>query len=195
MSDLDDDELFQREMQGVEPIKLEKKVSINVSPAPSPGAIARRQAAEAETEKTSNHLAGDYVEPVDPLDILSFRRPGVQHGVFRNLRLGKYKVEARLDLHRMTVEQARQAVFQFCQDCLEQGIRCALITHGKGRQRQPQPALLKSCVAHWLPQLNSVLAFHSALKPQGGTGATYILLRKGESERQKNREKFAGKRH
>src|SRR5690606_2238677 len=129
-----------------------------------------------------------YVPPVDPLEILEFKRPGVQNGVYRKLRLGNYAIDARLDLHRMTVEQARRAVFQFVADCMEQDIRCALVTHGKGVGRT-QPALLKSCVAHWLPQFREVLAFHSAQKHHGGSGASYILLRKSERKRQENWER------
>src|SRR5690625_5916207 len=71
---------------------------------------------------------------------------------------------------------------------MEQDIRCALITHGKGVGRA-QPALLKSCVAHWLPQFQEVLAFHSAQTAHGGTGATYLLLRKSERKRQENWER------
>jgi DNA-nicking Smr family endonuclease len=139
-------------------------------------------------------LSGDYVQLVDPHDVLEFKRPGVQHGVYKNLRLGKYLIEARLDLHRLSVEQARTAVAQFARDCVDNSVRCALITHGKGVDRQPQPALLKSCIAHWLPQLEEVLAFHSAQRQHGGVGSTYVLLRKSEKKRQENFEKHSKRR-
>ena len=54
---------------------------------------------------------------MDPHDILSFIRPGIQHGVFKNLRQGKYEIQSMLDLHRHTVEQARQALWMFINDC------------------------------------------------------------------------------
>ncbi|MFC6977634.1 DNA endonuclease SmrA [Microbulbifer taiwanensis] len=148
---------------------------------------ARREAAVEETARELNPLSGEYVELVDPWDPLEFKRDGVQNGVYRNLRLGKYQVDARLDLHRYTVEMARRAVLEFVRDCVEADVRCALITHGKGEGRK-QPALLKSCVNNWLPQLQEVLAFHSAQKQHGGLGATYVLLRKSERKRQENLE-------
>ncbi|WP_255343227.1 DNA endonuclease SmrA [Microbulbifer sp. HZ11] len=148
---------------------------------------ARREAATAQTYRELNPLGGEYVEPVEPFDPIEFKRDGVQNGVYRNLRLGKYTVDARLDLHNHTVEMARSALYQFVRDCVEADVRCALVTHGKGEGRKT-PAMLKSCVNAWLPQLDQVLAFHSAQKQHGGLGATYILLRKSERKRQQNLE-------
>ncbi|WP_407666096.1 DNA endonuclease SmrA [Microbulbifer bruguierae] len=148
---------------------------------------ARREAATAQTYRELNPLGGEFVEPVDPNDPIEFKRDGVQNGVYRNLRLGKYSVEARLDLHHHTVDMARSALYQFVRDCIEADVRCALVTHGKGEGRKT-PAMLKSCVNAWLPQLAEVLAFHSAQKQHGGLGATYVLLRKSEGKRQQNLE-------
>lgn len=148
---------------------------------------ARREAATAQTYRELNPLGGEFVEPVEPFDPIEFKRDGVQNGVYRNLRLGKYTVDARLDLHNHTVEMARSTLYQFVKDCLEADVRCALVTHGKGEGRK-QPAVLKSCLNAWLPQLPEVLAFHSAQKQHGGLGATYILLRKSERKRQQNLE-------
>ncbi|WP_267893022.1 DNA endonuclease SmrA [Microbulbifer pacificus] len=148
---------------------------------------ARREAATAQTHRELNPLGGEFVEPVEPHDPIEFKRDGVQNGVYRNLRLGKYTVDARLDLHHHTVDMARSALYQFVRDCMDADVRCALITHGKGEGRKT-PAMLKSCVNAWLPQLPEVLAFHSAQKQHGGLGATYILLRKSERKRQQNLE-------
>jgi len=74
----------------------------------------------------------------------------------------------------------------FIDECMQHDIRCVLINHGKGFDRQPQPGLLKSCVAHWLPQLPAVMAYHSAQKHHGGVGATYVMLRKSEKKRLEN---------
>lgn len=177
----DDNNLFLQKMKDVRPIKLEEKISLS-SHQDTINAETRRKAATAELAKNKNFLSGEYIEPVDPLAILEFKRDGVQNGVFRNLRLGKYQIDARLDLHHMTVDQARNAVFQFIKDCMQHDIRCALITHGKGEGRD-QPAQLKSCIAHWLPQFQEILAFHSAQKQHGWVGATYVLLRKSEKKK------------
>ncbi len=184
----DDQNLFFQQMKDVTPIKVEEKVTLAPTHQDKINIDTRRKAATAELAKDKNFLSGEYVEPVDPLAILEFKRDGVQNGVYRNLRLGKYQIDARLDLHHMTVDQARTAVFQFIKDCMQHDIRCALITHGKGEGRD-QPAQLKSCVAHWLPQFEQILAFHSAQKQHGWVGATYVLLRKSEKKKLENWEK------
>jgi DNA-nicking Smr family endonuclease len=172
----------------VTPIKKEKRVTLNKSLTDAQTLALRREAAQNEIAQAQDPLSAP-VEMVEPAAELSFRRPGVQNGVFRNLRQGKYTLDARLDLHKMTMEQARREVYQFIHDCLEQDVRTALIMHGKGELRE-QPALLKSCVAHWLPQMDQVLAFHSAQKAHGGAGATYVLLRKSERKKQETRDKL-----
>lgn len=175
-------DLFLQQMKGVTPIKVERTVALDSGQSDKLNAEKRRQAATAELAKDKNFLSGEYVEPVDPLAVIEFKRDGVQTGVYRNLRLGKYQIDARLDLHHMTVEQARSAVFQFIHDCMSHDIRCALVTHGKGEGRS-LPAQLKSCLNHWLPQFDAVLAFHSAQKQHGWVGATYVLLRKSEKKK------------
>ncbi|HTF84315.1 DNA endonuclease SmrA [Cellvibrio sp. ARAG 10.3] len=194
MSEKDKDhELFTQQMQDVEPIRVPETVALASGHNDKLNASSRRKAALAEDPRDKNFLSGEYVEPVDPLAILEFKRDGVQHGVYKNLRLGKYQIDARLDLHQMKVEQARLAVYQFIKDCMANDIRCALITHGKGEGRE-QPALLKSCVAHWLPQFSEILAFHSAQKQHGASGATYVLLRKSEKKKLENWEMHHKKR-
>ena len=61
-----------------------------------------------ETQPDRNTLGSERITPLDPWYVLSFKRPGVQNGVFRKLRQGRYEALARLDMHRMSVEQARR---------------------------------------------------------------------------------------
>lgn len=188
----DDSKLFRDFVGEVEPLNTTRRAESARAPEQTPGARERRRNAEAGRDRSTGNFLddGDHLPRLDPWDELSFKRDGVQHGVFKNLRLGKYPCEARLDLHRMTVAQARNAVFEFVSDAVAADIRCGLITHGKGQQRQ-NPAMLKSCVNHWLPQMSEVLAFHSARPEHGGLGACYVLLRKSSRRRQENREIFS----
>ncbi len=178
----------------VKPLEQEKRVRLARQDKEDPSSAAeRRKAASEEVAAGADPLASEPMETVDPLALLSFKRPGVQNGVFRNLRLGKYALDARLDLHRMTVEIARRSLYQFVQDCVAHDVRAALITHGKGLGRE-NPAVLKSCVAHWLPQMDEVLAFHTAQQQHGGYGATYVLLKKSDRKKQETREKASKRR-
>ncbi|MEC8020908.1 MAG: DNA endonuclease SmrA [Pseudomonadota bacterium] len=185
-----DDALFLAEMDGVAPLaESHLRVRAESPEAPSLAQLARRQAA-ANTGKDSNTLTLGEVPPVDPFDEIAFKRDGVQTGVYRKLRLGRYPQEATLDLHRMTVREAREAVWRFVHDAQRAGLRSVIITHGRG-DRSETPGRLKSYVAHWLPTLSAVLAFHSAQRHHGGYGACYVLLRKNAEKRQDNRERHA----
>lgn len=187
----EDLEIFKEMVGEVSPLKADPKADLKRSQSPTPGMEVRRDAAVGEGGGRRDYLDDeDRITMVKPWDELSYKRDGVQHGVFKNLRLGKYPLDSRLDLHRMKVEQARRAVLEFLNDCVEANIRCVLITHGKGENRE-KPALLKSCVNHWLQQIDNVLAFHSAQRFHGGFGATYVLLRKSDQKREENKEIFS----
>lgn len=185
---------FLEEMKDVRRIKRPNKADVAAPRDLTPGHLERQRAAVETPLKDSNPLTSDaqMVEPLGGRDVLSWMRPGVQHGVFKKLRLGQYAIEARLDLHRMTVEEARREVFGFVRDCVRYGLRSVIILHGKGERNPDGIALLKSCLARWLPELDDVLAFHSAQKHHGGTGAVYVMIRKGDRDKQRNREIHGG---
>ncbi|MCP5161678.1 MAG: DNA endonuclease SmrA [Hahellaceae bacterium] len=184
----DETELFFSEMKDVAPLKQEK-ADVQTKSAVTPGQLVRQVAAVTDAPVDDNFLAGDLFTPLGPNDVLEFRRDGVQLGVYKKLRLGKYDIEARLDLHKLTVEAARREVFNFIRDCYRYGLRTVIILHGKGERTPDKVAVLKSYLAKWLPQIDEVMAMHSAQRHHGGTGAVYVLLKKTENERQNNRER------
>jgi DNA-nicking Smr family endonuclease len=184
----DDELIFQKEMQDVKRLKSESVVLPKPREPNTPGQIYRRMAAQQPLPGDENFLPGCFVESVHPGAVLSFKREGIQNGVFRNLQSGRYVIDAVLDLHMLSIEQARVEVFNFIRDCTKLEVRTALINHGKGARRQDAQAVIKSCVARWLPMFHEVLAFHSAQGFHGGTGAVYILLRKSEKARERVRE-------
>ncbi|OUU35115.1 MAG: DNA endonuclease SmrA [Cellvibrionales bacterium TMED49] len=156
----------------------------------TPGMAMRHKSAQEDIIVDANFLDPlAYIEDIEALDIITHCRAGVQHGVFKKMRLGRYDLQARLDLHRHSVEQARRAVWRFVGDCRQKGARYVLIIHGKTKGKS-KPAVLKSCINHWLRQLDDVLAFHTAQKHHGGAGATYILIKKGLVSRVLTAEKL-----
>jgi len=177
---------FSDEMKDVKPIQQNKAINVKRDPE-TPGKKVRRRFAVAN-KLTTDPLSSVEVPMLKSNDILEYKRDGVQHGVYKKLRMGRYELEARLDLHRMTVEAARLEVFNFLSECYQYDLRTVIILHGKGDRNPEKIAALKSHVAIWLPQIDEVIAFHSALKQHGGTGAVYIMLKKGMSAKQKNRE-------
>jgi DNA-nicking Smr family endonuclease len=185
----DDDSLFFRKaFQDVRPLKSSVSHFLHKPADPTPGQAYRRAAAQQAVGKEENFLPAAVLESVHPQEVLSFKRDGIQNGVFRSLQQGRYPIEATLDLHLLTIEQAREAVFQFVRDCQRYEVRLALINHGKGARRKDNQAVIKSCVARWLPMLPEVMAFHSAQRFHGGAGAVYVLMRKSETAKEKTRE-------
>lgn len=186
-----DDEFFQEEMLGVTPLKRDARERLLRKVNEGDGE-ARRLAAEGEPEGLLNSLVDEGVEPLDAWYVLAFKRPGIQHGVYKKLRQGRYEIDARLDLHRLSVKQARMDVHSFIQDAMQYGLRTVLILHGKGQRKteQEKTAVLKGYVQHWLQELEEVQAFHSAQPVHGGTGAVYVLLRKNLQKKRENRERF-----
>ena len=186
-----DDEFFQEEMLGVTPLKRDARERLLRKVNEGDGE-ARRLAAEGEPEGPLNSLVDEGVEPLDAWYVLAFKRPGIQHGVYKKLRQGRYEIDARLDLHRLSVKQARMDVHSIIQDAMQYGLRTVLILHGKGQRKtgQEKTAVLKGYVQHWLQELEEVQAFHSAQPVHGGTGAVYVLLRKSLQKKRENRERF-----
>lgn len=187
MSHDDELSLFLQEVADVRPIRSDNTLSLTGTSAPTEAQLARRQAATAE-QLTLDHLSMEAVELLDPHAIVGFKRDGVQEGVYKKLRLGKYELQASLDLHQKTLNEARRSLVQFIADCEVRDIRCLLILHGKGERSTPR-AQLKSHVSAWLPQLPAVMAMHSAERRHGGSGALYVLLRKSERKKVENRER------
>ena len=190
MSD-DEEFLFEQEMSGVKPIRQEQRVALKRPVLDAETARERRSAAEDAGERR-NPLSEEGIEPLDPWFVLDFKRPGIQNGVFRKLKQGRYEAEARLNLHRMAVSKARKEVFEFIEQASHMGLRTVLVIHGKGENssEREQASIIKGCVNKWLVEMDAVQAFHSARPQHGGTGAAYVLLRKGEEAKQKNREQY-----
>jgi len=191
----DEDSAFSDEMADVVPLKRAPRVAVRPRSQTSRDSSVdqRRQAAVEAPGRDRNTLTEGGIEPLDAWYVLGFKRPGVQNGVFRRLRQGRYESEARLDLHRLTAAQARKELFEFIEESHQLGLRTVLIIHGKGQTRaeQERSSILKGCTDRWLRELDIVQAFNSAQPQHGGTGAVYVLLRKSEEKKRENREKFA----
>jgi DNA-nicking Smr family endonuclease len=183
-----DMDLFREEMADVVPLKTSNSVPFAARFSMSEAQLARNAAAQSSEYLQRLPLELARIPPVKPDDMLSFKREGVQDAVFKNLRLGKYKIAAELDVHGMSVRQARDSLVAFILQRCQRGERCVLLIHGKGHTNKPFPAVIKSCVNYWLTQLDKVLAFHSAQREQGGYGALYVMLPKNEQQRLENRE-------
>ena len=165
----DDASLFLAEMAGVTPLKPDNKVRHRKKPVETP--------AHSDEDLLADDVFSDSEIIEDCPDILSFSRSGLQYSVLKKLRQGKFSIEHELDLHGLSVEQARQELQAFLGECEAIGIRNAIIVHGKGFRSKEKP-VIKPMVNRWLREVDNVLAFHSAQPRDGGSGAVYVLFRK-----------------
>lgn len=176
MSDSDDDAtLFRRFVGDAKPLRQAPKVPDHRAKVSARARFKRRDEREALLEsleadvEESEHGAGES---------LRFHRPSVDRRTMRKLTRGNFSVQDEIDLHGMTVPQAKQALNEFLGESAQRGHTCVRIVHGKGLGSGNRGPVLKGKVDKWLRQWDTVLAFVSARQIDGGTGAVYALLRK-----------------
>jgi DNA-nicking Smr family endonuclease len=100
--------------------------------------------------------------------------------ITQRLHRGEFAVQAHLDLHGLTVEAAREVFDAFMKESVQSGRGAVLIIHGRGLSSAAEP-VLKTRVSQWLssgPWRKWVVAYTSARMCDGGSGASYVLLRR-----------------
>lgn len=144
-------------------------------------AKTKKPSKQTTTKKTlAPFLETHDIAPVSGEELISYKHNSISHKILRNLRKGQYNVEAVLDLHGMSVDEAQLAVDRFLQQCLHEKMQVILIIHGKGRHSKMP--ILKNKLNHWLREINVVLAFCSAAPSHGNRGAIYVLLKRTAEE-------------
>ena len=147
-----------------------------VANRPRPVPLARFSRADRHAVLRES-LSGDAGDPeLAAGDELVYHRAGVQMTVLRKLRRGQYRVQAEIDLHGMTVAEAKQALRDFLANALHRQFRCVRIIHGKGLRSGHRGPVLKGAVSSVLRRVGAVVAYVSARQVDGGTGAVYVLL-------------------
>ncbi len=171
----DDIDEFRRAVSDAKPLRGEERVQHdNAKPAP------RARFARADERKA---LAESLEDDIDTLhhgygDALRFHRPSVGRRTMRKLARGGFSVQAEIDLHGMTVDEARPRLADFISYSAMQGNLCVRVVHGKGLGSGDRGPVLKNAVNRWLRKWDSVLAFVSTRQVDGGTGAIYVLLQR-----------------
>jgi DNA-nicking Smr family endonuclease len=171
----DEDEigLFREAIRGVKP--LSHAVRVTTEP-PKPRARARFTRADRKLV-LEEILHGSADEPeLTAADPTTFARPGVSETTLRKLRRGQYRVQAELDLHGLSLAEAKAQLREFLSESLQRNVRCLRIVHGKGLRSGPKGPVLRQLVNNALRRTAQVLAFVSARQVDGGTGAVYVLL-------------------
>ena len=170
----EDIELFRRSVGPVRKISHDKAVhSRKARPSRPPPRLRVEAAPVVDTFSDYYDASGE----VSSDETLFFTRPGIQQRKLQQLRRGRLSIGAELDMHGMTVAVARNELVQFINSCRDQHLRCVRIIHGKGYSTGGQTPVLKNRLNNWLRQYHEVLAFSSAPRNAGGSGAVNVLLR------------------
>jgi len=133
----------------------------SISPSPNRGEVGRG-------------AAKGTISPLSPGDLTPTDR-----NTARRLKRGELPIEATLDLHGMSREEAFILLKRRMQYWVSHGKRCVCIITGKGRGGE---GVLKRELPRWLnePALRShIVAFTPAPHRLGGEGALLLLLKRG----------------
>ena len=170
----DEVDLFRRALADAKPLRATRRAE-EVIRKPVPKArfarademAALHESLEADIDRTESHSG----------ESLRFHRPTVGKRTMRKLARGAFSVRDEIDLHGMTVAEAKPRLSEFIETCARDGKLCVRVVHGKGLGSGERGPVLKQKVNRWLRQWDPVLAFVSTRQVHGGTGAVYVLLR------------------
>jgi DNA-nicking Smr family endonuclease len=192
---VDEERVFQEAMRGVTPLRGDGRTRRTLEPArevgpkPAPPSSASRAAARATDDALAEAELADLIDAggggalamEEVGESVTALAPGVDRRVLKRLRAGQFPVDAELDLHGRSREQAAADLVRFFARAREEARRCLLVIHGRGLGSGPEGAVLRGLVRETLAQGGlgrQVLAFATAPPALGGEGALLVLLRR-----------------
>lgn len=179
----EDIQFFHQSLRGVTPLHNTNRIDYKASPLKHPEFYqAKRKQAEGSSvlPPTPKRVAHSHkVEPKQYLhqEANTYLAEGIGNDVLTKLKMLTWPIEATLDLHGATVEQATVRFDRFVTTCLEHQTRCFMIIHGKGYGSKGGEAILKHKVISWLRNIEQVIAFIPAPDNLGGHGAVIVLCK------------------
>ncbi len=122
-------------------------------------------------------------ENVDPLPSRQLSKTGpethpLEDRLVKHIAKGRRNIDGRIDLHGMTQDRARNALFEFLQSSQRYDRRIVLVITGKGNDGR---GVLRRMVPQWLALptfLPLVNGWREAHIGHGGEGALYVRLRR-----------------
>ena len=160
-----DEEEWALAIQDVVPLKDRGDVESDDAEQSPQGALADRLRARRE--------------PTTPLES-DGTLPAIDRRTAERLRRGQIPIEATIDLHGLTQDEAFGAIESFLAESLQGGRRCVLVITGKGTARDGG-GVLRSAVPRWLTEgiyREHLIGIAVAFPQHGGEGALYVLLRR-----------------
>ena len=177
-NDADDLELFRQATKGAKPITHDRADTGKPRSDRAQLQARRQRATQTQNQLRVDGLSDQFVIDVLPEEELAWAANGVQEGQLRKLKSGQIAFDGSIDLHGMSVDKARELLWEFIAEATRIEVRCVRVTHGKAQRKDGRTPILKSHVNTWLRQHPKVLGFTSCLPRHGGTGSVYVLLRR-----------------
>ena len=172
----DDAALLDQVFKDVERLPGRKIESAGTEPGPDDVPLPLTRVAAPDREPTT-HRARHKKQPALEVG----ETPGIDKRTAKRLKRGQMEIDACIDLHGMTQDQAHSALQKFIASSQDAGRRCALVITGKGYGPPGGIGVLKQAVPRWLneqPNRSRVLSFTHARPQDGGTGALYVYLKR-----------------
>ena len=182
----EDEALWAGFARSIKPLKSAKP---GAKSSPKSSAIPSVASTPAPSQ-TRSHPVTPRVTPSAPSPSLPLAPLGRR--LKQRVARGREPIDARLDLHGMTQQEAHAALLRFLHRAQADGVKTALVVTGKGlrksssgveRDADHKPGVLKRQVPMWLalPEFRLlVVGFDDAHVGHGGEGALYVRLRRGK---------------
>jgi DNA-nicking Smr family endonuclease len=146
------------------PKRLKRHYSKNIGHAISGTITLETFGAHAPASKTITHQSSSFQ---------------VDTNLKKKFEKGDLPIEGKIDLHGMTLAQAHHRFVQFITGKIKEGARFILVVTGKGSG--DSTGVIRKNLPLWCDDKNLkpyILQFKEAQPKHGGSGASYILLRR-----------------
>ena len=157
--------LFRAAMLGVTPMEQDTLAHKNLKTIP-----VRPKESKPGTEE---FLPDSYQGKLQPEG-----NRGISNSDLRRLKRGQIEPKSFLDLHGTRGDRVIDRLSKHCSEAMHHGVRCLVIIHGKGQHSDSGTSIVKSETFRFLNSHPAVIAWCPALAREGGSGATYVYLRK-----------------
>ena len=168
----EDVNVFRDAVKDARPLRAPNFV-VHDRPKPHPHPAKREEDEQAVLDELARLTFDDDAEFEDDG---RFLRAGLPPDILRKLRRTHWVIQATLDLHGLTGDEAVAETAVFLAGCKRSGVRCVRIIHGKGLRSPGREPVLKRRIRKLLTRRDEVLAYVEPRDAHGGGGAVVVLL-------------------
>jgi DNA-nicking Smr family endonuclease len=169
-----DEEVFLDAMADVREIREFREI-----PFKRPPSIKYRHVQTDDSLEVLNQIVKGEIKMrlSDTGEYMEWISPAMRKDLAQRLHQGDFSVQDYIDLHGMTLHEAKEAFGLFFKDAIRKRLFCVKVIHGRGL-RSPGGPVLKEALQKWLQGSfrKWVLAYSTAKDCDGGLGAAYIIL-------------------